>query len=130
MRSFPHTTRDGSPLDRHIKRVDTARYCLLYKFGGLYADLDFIFTENIDEILDEHFDLFFYRSTQAIVKEWAFLGNALLISKPEQPFWLGALDYMFGLPANTAVAPPHWPAGTRGILCVLGRKAACQNFWT
>ena len=28
--------------DQHIKRVDAARYFLLYHYGGVYADLDFV----------------------------------------------------------------------------------------
>ena len=100
---FPEFHEAWKALDRHIKRVDTARYCILYKHGGLYADLDFIFTRGIDDLIDDEHDIFFYKSTQAIVKNWEFLGNALMISEPKQQFWLDALRYMFSLPANTGV---------------------------
>lgn len=100
---FPWIYEAWKRLDRQIKRVDTARYCILYKHGGLYADLDFIFTRKIDEILDEEHDLYLYRSTQAIVKGWEFLGNALMFSAPGQQFWLDVLEYMLSLPPNTAV---------------------------
>jgi mannosyltransferase OCH1-like enzyme len=90
-------------LDRHIKRVDTARYCLLHRYGGTYADLDFVFTQNIDGLMEDGYDLFFYRSMQSIVKKWDFLGNAFMVSKPGQKFWLDAMDYMFALPEKTDV---------------------------
>lgn len=90
-------------LNQPIKRVDAARYCILYKFGGVYADLDFIFTRNIDPIIDDGHDLYFYKSTQSLVKGWQFLGNAFMISNPGQTFWLDVLQYMLGLPPDTYV---------------------------
>jgi mannosyltransferase OCH1-like enzyme len=37
------------------------------------------------------------------VKQWIFLGNALLLSQPGHPFWLGALEYMLARPPATPV---------------------------
>jgi mannosyltransferase OCH1-like enzyme len=102
---FPRFYNFWRNLDRHIKRVDTARYCMLYKYGGLYADLDFIITRPLDELLTKEHDMFFYRSTQAVVKKLQFLGNAFMVSKPAQGFWLDVLEYMFSLPRN--LDPSH-----------------------
>jgi len=127
-REFPAYYEKWLALDRQIKRVDTARYCLLYKFEGLYADLDFIFTLGLEDILDEQFDLFFYKSTQAIVKNWDFLGNALMISKPQQAFWLGALEYIFSLPAHTEVLQHTGPRALGAYYASLEEKPNVRIF--
>ena len=115
-------------LDCHIKRVDTARYCLLHRFGGLYADLDFIFTRGIDELLDESYDLFFYRSRQSIVKQWTFLGNAFMVSKPGQEFWLGALASMLALPRHTPVLRHTGPLALGAYHASLDPKPCAMIF--
>ncbi|MFC5458179.1 glycosyltransferase family 32 protein [Prosthecobacter fluviatilis] len=97
---FPQFYEAWSALDRHIKRVDTARYCMLYKYGGIYADLDFVFTRPVDEIITGEADMYFYKSTEAVVKKQHFLGNAFMVSKPLQPFWLDVLKHMFALPSG------------------------------
>jgi mannosyltransferase OCH1-like enzyme len=115
-------------LDRHIKRVDTARYCLLHRYGGVYADLDFIFTENIDGLMDDAYDLFFYRSMQSIVKKWDFLGNAFMVSKRGQKFWLDAMDYMFSLPEKTDVLRHTGPLALGAFYASLAEKPLARIF--
>lgn len=87
----------------YIKRVDMARYCILHKFGGIYADLDFVFTRNVADLLTDGHDLYFYISTQAMVKGWLFLGNAFMVSAPGQPFWLDFMSHLLALPPDTPV---------------------------
>lgn len=102
---FPQYYDSWKGFDRHIKRVDMARYFMLYKFGGVYADLDFIFTRPLDDVITGEHDLYFYKSTQAVVRNLLFLGNAFMASKPCQPFWLNVAEYMFALPAK--LDPSH-----------------------
>ncbi len=92
-----------SALNRPIKRVDMARYFLLHRHGGLYADLDFIFTRPLDDLIDDSHRLYFYRSQQAIAKGWQFLGNAFMMSAPGQPFWIDLVEHMLSLPPDTPV---------------------------
>jgi mannosyltransferase OCH1-like enzyme len=101
--TYPDHYGRWSALDVPIKRVDVARYFLLHHHGGLYADLDFLFTNPVDELLDGSHHLYFYRSTEAIVKGWQFLGNAFMISAPGESFWMGLVDFVFALPADTPV---------------------------
>ena len=89
-------------LDKKIKRIDVSRYFILHKFGGIYADLDFIFLKNIEELFTTS-PLYFYQSQQSIVKGWDFLGNAFMASLPNQQFWLDLIEYMFLLPTSTHV---------------------------
>jgi mannosyltransferase OCH1-like enzyme len=115
-------------LDKHIKRVDIARYCMLYKFGGIYADLDFVFTRNPEDLLDEDRDLFFYRSTQALVKQWDFLGNAFMISVSGQEFWMDVTEHMLGLPAGTPVLKHTGPLALGAYYASLPEKPRARIF--
>ena len=36
----------------NIQRIDSSRYFILYHYGGVYADLDFLFIKNIDRFLE------------------------------------------------------------------------------
>ena len=83
--SFRHT----------IERVDFARYAILHKYGGVYADLDTIPLKKIDKYLAlnkivlgreplEH--------AQQIYNRDMVLCNALMISPKNQPFWLELME--------------------------------------
>lgn len=87
-------------LDKQIKRVDTARYMILHKHGGMYADLDFYFKKPVDELLqDENFRIYSYKTTQAIVNGWEFFGNAWLSSETGESFWIELLEWIFSNPS-------------------------------
>lgn len=84
----------------NIQRIDSARYFIMYHFGGIYADLDMQCLTSFEPLLDQiqrqgvilghegmpHKDL----GTPQI-------GNALIISSPHHPFWLhvfqGLIDH-------------------------------------
>ncbi|MCB1076738.1 MAG: hypothetical protein KDM64_09835 [Verrucomicrobiae bacterium] len=101
--AYPQYLEDWAALNQPIKRVDMARYFLLHRFGGIYADLDFIFKQSLDPLIDGRHRLYFYRSQEAITKGWQFLGNAFMMSAPAEPFWLDLVDFQLSLPANTPV---------------------------
>ncbi len=101
--NYPQYHPRWSALDRPIKRVDMARCFLLHRFGGIYADLDFIFKQPLEELLDRRYRLYFYRSHESIAKGWQFLGNAFMMAVPGESFWLELVEYQLSLPANTPV---------------------------
>ena len=82
----------------HIKRVDAARYFIMHKYGGLYADLDFECFQPMDKLVAagdlvlapepaEHKDI-------QIVKDRGLdqvICNAWMASRPGHPFW----DHVF-----------------------------------
>jgi mannosyltransferase OCH1-like enzyme len=117
-----------STLNKPIKKVDAARYCLLFKHGGMYADLDFVFTRRLDGLFDDGHPLYFYRSKQAEVKGWEFLGNALMMSAPGQAFWIEVLHYMRGLPADTAVLHHTGPRALGAYFASLPAKPNVKIF--
>lgn len=64
--------------DTHIKRVDAARYFILHRYGGVYADLDFVCLKSLDELLAGRDLLFGYERPGT-------LGNAIMGGAPEHP---------------------------------------------
>ena len=77
--------------DRHIKRVDAARYFILYEYGGIYADMDFECMKN--------FEGFFPQDNVSIAasphfEKGEFLQNALMISPAKHPFWVHVFNQL------------------------------------
>lgn len=102
-RHYPRFYQQWLALDKDVKRWDTARYMLLHHFGGMYADLDFVFKKPVDDLFDDEHKLYFYVSTQAQVKRWSFLGNAWMAAKPGQQFWIDLLKWIFECNSNVDV---------------------------
>lgn len=75
--------------DKTIKRVDSARYFILYEYGGIYADMDFECINNFEHLLPEH-------KVSIAESPWKdddreggreLYQNALMASPPKHPFW-------------------------------------------
>ena len=64
--------------DAPIKRADAARYLILAKFGGIYADLDFVRLRRMDWVLDRNDLLLCYQSEGSV-------GNAFMAASPGHP---------------------------------------------
>ncbi len=111
--SFPQYAEPWRRIDRLIKKCDAARYLILYKFGGIYADMDTTplrSLENIETDLaisprgvilsEESQDPLAWKGElgRRIRLERGLdvvVGNAVLISEPAQAFWLDFLDACF-----------------------------------
>ena len=50
---FPYFLETYDSYERNIQRVDAVRYCILYLYGGLYIDLDYLPIRPIDDFLDD-----------------------------------------------------------------------------
>lgn len=66
--------------DRHIKRVDAFRYFVLYEFGGIYADMDYLCLKNFEHLLP----VGKVSCNEAGVDVYQ---NALMASPAKHPFW-------------------------------------------
>ena len=80
-------TYDG--FDKDIYRIDAVRYFILYKFGGMYMDMDITVHRKFDHLLCEdkcylfpfkHRDYFKHRGWDQIIS------NCMLATPPEHPF--------------------------------------------
>lgn len=126
--TYPGFCEPWSALNAPIKRVDVARYFLMHCFGGIYADLDFIFTQPLDDLIDTSHRIYFYRSQQAIKKGWRFLGNAFMMSAPGESFWLELASHLLSLPPETPVLDHTGPRAVGAFFESLPDKSAIRVF--
>ena len=111
--SYPQYYENWIELNPLIKKCDSARYLILHKFGGIYADLDtyahksidsLISDKNLDDFLvvfsEESLDPQSWKSgiSKEIVREHNLnqvIANAVMLSAKHQDFWLDFLDASF-----------------------------------
>jgi len=95
--TVPQYLDDYDGFTHTIERVDFARYALLYRHGGVYADLDTDPKKPIDVWVaknkivlgcepKEHAEEIYGRDRVVC--------NALMISPPKQEFWLDLMEYI------------------------------------
>ena len=69
--------------DKKIKRFDMVRCFFLYKYGGIYADMDCAVFKNFYDLIP-HDKVSIVRSPYP----WEYLQNCLMTSPVNNPFWL------------------------------------------
>lgn len=69
--------------DKNIKRFDVARYFILYKYGGIYADMDYECFRNFENLIPQNK----VSISESPYTQNEYLQNALMISPKEHPFW-------------------------------------------
>lgn len=86
-------------LARLIEKCDYSRYAILYIYGGIYHDLDYLCFKNFDDLLNkplllsrepiEHIGM-----RNLLIRDQVPIGNCILGSAPNHPFWIELLDYI------------------------------------
>ena len=89
---FPEYYDKFNELPRMIMKIDMFRYFLMYKYGGLYTDMDYLMFNNFDMlnekvVIPTNRDLDNNRLTS--------LGNCIFASVPNHPFWKSLIDTLF-----------------------------------
>jgi len=111
-----------TPMKYDIVKCDLFRYVLMYHFGGMYIDIDFVLVRPINEI--------FHEQTTDIVlfEEWydsckkdsdgtdGSLHNGCLISKPKQPFWLRLIMHTYSNASNIRDKSDVWTVSGTNLL--------------
>lgn len=69
-----------------IQRCDMLRYLVLYRYGGLYADMDYYCNKPFDQALEKFSNDFYLVSTPNSVGG-DYVSNSLMYSKPRHVFW-------------------------------------------
>jgi inositol phosphorylceramide mannosyltransferase catalytic subunit len=85
---YPDFLKTYEGYSYNIQRADAIRYLLLYKYGGVYVDLDFECFRSIDELLigkTMAIGLEPQKHAQWQGREW-LLSNAFMASVPGHPF--------------------------------------------
>jgi len=87
-KNYPWFTEIYKGYDVNIKRYDISRLFLLYHYGGIYADMDYMVYKN-----------FFNELPDGIVSipespyKWnEHIQNSLMMSPPKHPWWLLVID--------------------------------------
>lgn len=85
----------NNTIRRHIERCDFARYMLLWAYGGVYVDLDFVCTRNIYPMLKSRELLMFWEPREHLM---AFfpprLFNGFIGGIPKHYFWIELMDHI------------------------------------
>ena len=92
--------------DVEIKRADAIRYMFLYKYGGIYVDMDFECLKPLDDLLEENlrYDILL-GSIESSSNLWHLsnsIPNAIMISKPANQFWIRLLEEMMSVAESKA----------------------------
>lgn len=91
--AFPH----------NVQRWDAIRYLILYKFGGLYVDMDYECTENITPILcNTECAMGLEPEAHAFRIHVPYIvGNAFMATVPEHPYFKELIDTVFCTEKNS-----------------------------
>ena len=70
-----------------IQRCDVARYFILHRYGGVYADMDYYCNKNINDIFKEYNNDVYFVETPNTLSNEESVSNSLIYSKRKHPFW-------------------------------------------
>lgn len=70
-----------------IQKCDCIRYCMLFRYGGLYADMDYYCNRPWDEVLENYTSDLYITETPNKLHDEVHISNSLMYSKPNHPFW-------------------------------------------
>lgn len=90
---FPEYYDKFNALPRMIMKIDMFRYFLMYKYGGLYTDMDYMMFRPFD-LLNKMVVIPTNRDLDAN-KKLTCLGNCIFASQPNHPFWKSLMDTLF-----------------------------------
>jgi len=85
---FPWFLDVYNKYDINIKRYDISRLFLLYEYGGIYADMDYVVYKNFfDELPQDKVSI-----PESPYKWNEHIQNSLMMSPPKANFWLLCID--------------------------------------
>jgi mannosyltransferase OCH1-like enzyme len=85
---FPWFYKIYQNYDKNIKRIDIARCFILYKYGGIYADMDYMCMKNFYDLLPPNK----VSISQSPHPHNEYIQNALMASNINNNFWLKVIE--------------------------------------
>ena len=82
---FPEYKELWKKYQYEIQRCDFVRYLVLYRYGGLYADMDYYCNKSFDEVFSIFRNDFYLVKTPNMGD--TYVSNSLMFSKPKHVFW-------------------------------------------
>ena len=94
---YPEFIPAYNAFSHNVQRWDAIRYLILYKFGGLYVDMDYECTENITPILcNTECAMGLEPEAHAVRIHVPYIvGNAFMATVPEHPYFKELIDAVF-----------------------------------
>lgn len=93
---FPDHLHFYDSLPLKIHRIDVIRYFILFKYGGVYVDLDFECFKSITPLLDGHQLVLASEPKQHCENLYNnrphLMCNAWMASSPDNPFWIAVIQ--------------------------------------
>ena len=89
---FPEYYEKFNKLPRMIMKIDMFRYFLMYKYGGLYTDMDYLMFKRFN-LLNEKVVIPCNREDES--GNPVCLGNCIFASQPNHRFWKNLMDTLF-----------------------------------
>jgi len=82
---FPEHLNMYKGYSYEIQRCDVVRYAILYRYGGLYADMDYYCCESFNNVFEKYIHSLYLVQTPN--REGEYISNSLMFSKQYHPFW-------------------------------------------
>jgi mannosyltransferase OCH1-like enzyme len=95
--AFPEYLEKFDSFSHFIERVDFARYVILYKYGGVYADFDMEKLLPFKPLMSNNVVLLASECVEHTVKKFnkhIVLSNACMLSPAKNPYWLSLLHHI------------------------------------
>ncbi len=115
--NYPEHLEVLNSYDQPIKKIDAFRYFLLYRYGGIYVDLDFECFRPLDGLFKEGFNLYLQQNNPTVLR----VTNSIMISTPGHVFWRHAINRLAA--ERNMNAAPHIHTGPHFVTRVLGERA-------
>lgn len=111
--SYPQFLKHYDGFAKTIERVDFARYAILHKVGGIYADIDMQCLKSFNVLVALNCPVFGnepveHRETLYQNKE-RIICNALMLSPPQHPVWMAIMNFIV-----KNYNPQNGPVGNTG----------------
>lgn len=84
---FPEHVSLYNSYPYEIQRCDVVRYFILFRYGGIYADMDYYCNKSFTLALQEYTGDIYFTETANRLGTGQHVSNSLMYSTPRHPFW-------------------------------------------
>ena len=88
---FPSYYEEFMALPRMIMKIDMFRYFLMYKYGGMYVDMDYLMFKPFD-MFNSGAKIVLPAARDVTFGMTYYIGNCIFASEPNHPFWKMTMD--------------------------------------
>jgi mannosyltransferase OCH1-like enzyme len=127
-RMFPEFSERYEAIRFGVAKADVARCAYMYAYGGFYLDTDYLLLRPLDDELRRHRCIVPLEGpppgAPKVGARRPELGNAVLASEPEEPFWRDFIAYVFDVKEADRITDPQQ------IIPATGPSAINSFYWS